>query len=208
LSAQGRSTKPKARSQAQRRAASRAALLEATARGLSRNGYANLRLEVVAVEAGYSRGALYHQFRGKDELVLAALDWVRDRWYAEVATSISADLPPRDTLIELARRHAVFCRRDIAGVMTALRVEFAGQDHPVAQAVNDQTGAVASLISELILRGRQDGTLPDGPPARTLADAALAAVEAAVIATAADQANAATIAELIAAGLLAPRRRL
>lgn len=31
----------------------------------------------------------------------------------------------------LARGHAVFCRRDIARVVMALRLEFAGQDHPV-----------------------------------------------------------------------------
>ena len=44
--------------QADRRARSRAALLEATARGISRAGYANLVLADVAAEAGYTRGAL------------------------------------------------------------------------------------------------------------------------------------------------------
>ena len=47
------------RSQAERRAETRAALLEAAARGLSRNGYGDLNLAEVAAEAGYTRGALY-----------------------------------------------------------------------------------------------------------------------------------------------------
>jgi hypothetical protein len=46
--------------QAERRARTRDALLDAAARGLSRYGYADLALERVASEAGYTRGALYH----------------------------------------------------------------------------------------------------------------------------------------------------
>jgi len=57
--------------QAERSARSRGTLLEAAARGLSRYGYGNLNLERVASEAGYTRGALYHQFRDKQDLALA-----------------------------------------------------------------------------------------------------------------------------------------
>src|SRR4051794_37989789 len=56
--------------QAERSARSRGALLEAAARGLSRYGYANLALEQVARDAGYTRGALYHQFKDKEDLAL------------------------------------------------------------------------------------------------------------------------------------------
>lgn len=52
--------KPQALTQADRRARSRAALLESAARGLSRYGYGNLVLEQVARDAGFTRGALYH----------------------------------------------------------------------------------------------------------------------------------------------------
>jgi AcrR family transcriptional regulator len=75
--------------QADRRARSRTALLEAAARGLSRYGYANLVLEEVARDAGYTRGALYHQFRDKEELTLAALAWVLDTWDQEVGVLVS-----------------------------------------------------------------------------------------------------------------------
>src|SRR5947208_9134620 len=62
--------------QAERRARSRSALLESAARGLSRYGYGNLVLEDVAREAGYTRGALYHQFKDKEDLALAVIEWV------------------------------------------------------------------------------------------------------------------------------------
>jgi AcrR family transcriptional regulator len=62
------------RTQADRRARSRAALLEAAARGLSRHGYGNLKLDAVAADAGYTRGALYHQFADKRDLFRAVVE--------------------------------------------------------------------------------------------------------------------------------------
>src|SRR5271169_1264641 len=66
--------------QADRSARTRSALLESAARGLSRYGYGNLVLEDVAREAGYTRGALYHQFRDKEALALAVIEWVDETW--------------------------------------------------------------------------------------------------------------------------------
>src|ERR671910_1843037 len=100
--------------QAERRARSRAALLESAARGLSRYGYANLVLEQVAREAGYTRGALYHLFANKEDLALAVCSWVGETWYAEVGHLLAEDSDPVETLKAVARGHAVYCRRDIA----------------------------------------------------------------------------------------------
>src|SRR5256714_10212667 len=72
------------RTQAERLARSRSALLESAARGLSRYGYGNLVLEQVAREAGYTRGALYHQFRDKQDLTLAVIQWVAENWMRDV----------------------------------------------------------------------------------------------------------------------------
>src|ERR1700722_10229873 len=119
--------------QAERRARSRGALLESAARGLSRYGYGNLVLEEVAREAGYTRGALYHQFSDKEDLALAVLEWVHENWLREVGEPASRQADPVAELLALAYGHAVFCRRDIARVVMALRMEFAGQDHPVGR---------------------------------------------------------------------------
>src|SRR3954452_11369551 len=122
--------------QAQRRARSRSALLESAARGLSRYGYGNLVLEDVAREAGYTRGALYHQFRDKEDLALAVIEWVNENWTREVGEPARRAGDPVGELIALARVHAVFCRRDVARVAMALRMEFSGQDHPVGRQLN------------------------------------------------------------------------
>src|SRR3954464_14886517 len=104
-------------SQADRSARTRSALLEAAARGLSRYGYGHLRLEEVAREAGYTRGALYHQFKDKTDLALAVIDWVNENWMREVGEPAAAEADPLAELLAIARGHAVFCRRDIARVV-------------------------------------------------------------------------------------------
>ena len=173
--ARGRST------QAERRARSRSALLESAARGLSRYGYGNLVLEDVAREAGYTRGALYHQFKNKDDLALAVIEWVYENWMREVGEVAAQQTDPVAELLTLARGHAIFCRRDIAGVVMALRIEFSNQDHPVGQAIEQITETLVKRCVRLINAGRRDGTIPVGPPSKAVALALMGALEGTVI---------------------------
>ena len=165
------------RTQAERRARTRAALLEAGARGFSRYGYGNLVLEKVAGDAGYTRGALYHLFTGKEELAVAVVDWVADTWEREVWEPAQRAGTPVDILVALARGHIVFCRRDIARVMMALRMEFDGREHRVGTKVADIGKDLAVRFGAVIAAGRRDGSIPAGPPAKTLGAAVTAAVE-------------------------------
>src|SRR2546422_9171787 len=93
------------RTQAERLALSRSALLESAARGLSRYGYGNLVLEEVAREAGYTRGAVYHQFKDKEDLALAVVEWVDETWWREVGGPAEHEPDPAAALIALARGH-------------------------------------------------------------------------------------------------------
>ncbi|MDQ3982594.1 MAG: TetR/AcrR family transcriptional regulator [Actinomycetota bacterium] len=167
--------------QVDRRARSRSALVEAAARGLSRDGYSNLVLERVAREAGYTRGALYHQFANKEDLALAVVRWVEETWWAEMSEAIADNAAPVEALIGMARAHAVFCRRDIARVHMVLSVEFSAQDHPVGQAIEEVVDRLVSECARLITAGRRNGTIPPGPPPRLLALAYLGAIEGLVI---------------------------
>ena len=122
------------RTQAERRARSRSALLESAARGLSRYGYGNLVLERVASDAGYTRGALYHQFADKEDLALAVLEWVDETWREEVGRQVDEESDPFRALITLARGHAVFCRRDIARVAIAVSTPLRSSTDAIADA--------------------------------------------------------------------------
>jgi AcrR family transcriptional regulator len=170
------------RTQAERRERSRTALLESAARGLSRYGYGHLRLEEVAREAGYTRGALYHQFEHKADLALAVIEWVDRNWMREVGEPASREAEPVSELLALARGHAVFCRRDIARVVMALRVEFSGHDHPVGREIERIYETGVKRVSRLISAGRRNGSIPLGPAARATALAFMGALEGAVIA--------------------------
>ncbi|NLU65949.1 TetR/AcrR family transcriptional regulator [Streptomyces sp. HNM0574] len=163
--------------QAERRARTRNALLESAARGLSRYGYGNLVLEQVAREAGYTRGALYHLFKGKQELTLAASEWVMETWNEEVGRPVEQETDPATALLTLARAHTVFCRRDIARIAIALRVEFSGQDHPIGREVEKGYELLVGRCARLVEAGRRAGSLPDGPPARDVALAFVGALE-------------------------------
>jgi AcrR family transcriptional regulator len=193
---------PRRPSQAERRARTRGALLEAAARGLSRYGYANLKLEEVAREAGYTRGALYHQFRDKEELALAVIEWVNESWMHEVGAPASEQADPVCELLALARGHAVFCRRDIARVVMALRLEFSGQDHRVGGEIERIWESGVKRCVRLINRGRKAGSVPPGPPPRAVALALLGALEGAVIALAGEAPHDELLAARAVAGAL------
>jgi AcrR family transcriptional regulator len=193
---------PTATTQAQRSARTRSALLESAARGLSRCGYGNLVLEQVAQDAGYTRGALYHQFRDKEDLALAVIEWVDETWRREVGPLAEREPDPAAALIALARGHAVFCRRDVARVVMALRLEFTGHDHPVGREIERVSRTLIKRCARLITAGRRAGSIPPGPPPEIVALAFTGALEGTVIALAGRAPHDEVMAARAAAGAL------
>jgi AcrR family transcriptional regulator len=188
--------------QEERSERSRSALLESAARHLSRHGYGNLVLEQVARDAGYTRGALYHQFADKEDLALAVLKWVWRTWGEEVGSVVERQPDPAASLIALARGHAVYCRRDVARFAMALRLEFSDPEHPIGEAVERVTGALIERCARLIGAGRRDGSIPPGPPAKATARAFLGAIEGAVIELSGQEAHDEELAARAAVGVL------
>jgi AcrR family transcriptional regulator len=156
----------------------------------------------VAREAGYTRGALYHQFKDKEDLALAVIGWVNENWMREVSQPAAREPDPVAELIALARGHAIFCRRDIARVIMALKVEFSGQDNPLGRELQQITEGGVKRIARLINAGRRDGSIPPGPPARTVALAWMGALEGTVIALAGQAPHDELLAARSAAGVL------
>jgi AcrR family transcriptional regulator len=84
------------RTQSERTAQTRAALVSAARRLFGAEGYADIGTERIAREAGMTRGALYHQFTDKTDLFAAVLDQVEAEIAQRVAGSV-AGLDPDDT---------------------------------------------------------------------------------------------------------------
>jgi AcrR family transcriptional regulator len=80
----------KRRTQAERSATTRGALV-AAARGLfAERGYAAVGTPEVAAAAGVTRGALYHQFADKSDLFLAVYEQVEEDVTARIAALVAA----------------------------------------------------------------------------------------------------------------------
>jgi AcrR family transcriptional regulator len=87
---------PLRRTQAERRAVTRAALVRATVEALVELGYARTTTQEVQRRAGVSRGALTHHFTSKAELMLAAMDHLYEEFSASVRRA-AAELPGEST---------------------------------------------------------------------------------------------------------------
>ncbi|GAA4606229.1 AcrR family transcriptional regulator [Actinoplanes octamycinicus] len=170
-------TRPERLTQTERRERTRQALLEAAAVELSHYGYAQVNLERVAKSAGFTRGALYHQFTDKNDLVLAVIAWSRDTWLHEVGPLVAEQHDPVAALLALARGHATFTRRNVARMPIALRMGFAGQDHPVGREVERTYGLLIERCRGLIADGQRAGSISSDTPAEVLAPAFLGALE-------------------------------
>jgi AcrR family transcriptional regulator len=69
-------------------------LLSATARVIAERGYAQATIDQIAVEAGFTKGAVYANFASKEALLLALLDRYEDHWvaaYGELLLSADPD---------------------------------------------------------------------------------------------------------------------
>jgi AcrR family transcriptional regulator len=81
------------RTQAERRATTRAVLLDATVACLAERGYTGTTTTEIVRRAGVSRGAQVHHFPTKEALVIAAIDHLLERRLEEYAKAF-AELPP------------------------------------------------------------------------------------------------------------------
>jgi AcrR family transcriptional regulator len=91
----------KRRTQAERRAHTHAALLDATAECLVERGYSNTSTNDIIRRAGMSRGALLHHFASKAELLGAAVEHVVNRCEMEFREAFAA-LPVEERTLERA----------------------------------------------------------------------------------------------------------
>ena len=72
-------------SRAEKQAATRAQLIRAAASVFARRGFQAARVEEIAEEAGYSHGAVYSNFAGKEDLFLAVFEDYMTKRIEEVA---------------------------------------------------------------------------------------------------------------------------
>ena len=92
----------------ERKEETRAELIAAAARVFARSGFHGASLEAIAREAGYTTGAIYWHFTGKDDLFLGVFEdytTTRVHEYAAIQQGVDdGDLPPRAWADQWMRR--------------------------------------------------------------------------------------------------------
>jgi AcrR family transcriptional regulator len=144
-------------SRPERKERTRADLVAAARRVFERRGFHRSSLEQIAEEAGYTKGAVYSNFAGKDELFLAVLDeHIAER--VPVYEQIVLGTDTFEGALRAIARHLVR-RGEEDPAWTPLLVEFwthASHHKPLRRAVaerNDrQMQAIAALLDDLAAR--------------------------------------------------------
>jgi AcrR family transcriptional regulator len=117
----------------ERRLITRAQLLDAAERVFARDGLRGASVDTIALEAGYSTGAVYSNFKGKEDLFLTLIEERIDPRLAKVYEAMEAELAAGATPLEAARRFVSTLRGERDAFL--LLIDFWGQ------AVRDPTAA-------------------------------------------------------------------
>ena len=149
----------------------RAELLEAALRVFARRGYRQAGVDEIAAEAGYSKGALYWHFSGKEDLLQALLEERIDAPMRERVGLLESAPPERDMSVEASREFA----RQLGTERDAVLLEreywsLAIRDPQLrARYVERQTELRGALAAAIEVRARHLGTPEIPMPAEDVA---------------------------------------
>ncbi|HXR31730.1 MAG TPA: TetR/AcrR family transcriptional regulator [Solirubrobacterales bacterium] len=103
---------PKVLTRAERQEQTREQLLDAAAQVFARRGYHEASVEEIASEAGFSTGAVYSNFDGKEELFLALADREVEKQVAEIRAVAEDVEAGGEAAAEAGRRFQELLKRD------------------------------------------------------------------------------------------------
>jgi AcrR family transcriptional regulator len=139
-------------------------LLTAALHVFARRGYEQAGVDEIAADAGYSKGALYWHFSGKEELLTTLLDERIDAPAREMVALLQSAPPDRDMSVEAARVFAGRLREQREAVLLDREYWSLAIRDPVLRAryIARQTDLRRALAAALQARMRHLGT-PDLP---------------------------------------------
>ena len=167
------------RTQVERSAQTRDALISAARRLFGAEGFAEIGAERIAREAGMTRGALYHQFTDKAELFAAVLDQVEAEIAQRVAWSVAGFDPADSTGMLLAGAGAWLdssSEPDLQRIVLLDGPSVLGWDRWRQICLRHTVGLIEALLQD----GIERGSLPP-QPVRALTHVLVGAVDEAAL---------------------------
>ena len=182
------------RTQGERTAQTRAALIAAARCLFGAEGFAEVGAERITREAGMTRGALYHQFASKADLFAAVLDQVEAEIAERVAGAVAGFDPADTTGMLLAGADAwldASSEPDLQRIVLLDGPSVLGWDRWREICLRHTVGLIAALLQDGINRG----SLPP-QPVRALTHVLVGAVDEAALYIAQAQDGAAARADM------------
>jgi AcrR family transcriptional regulator len=135
-----------------RRELTRTALVEAAAEVFARKGFHGASLDEIAEAAGFTRGAIYSNFKSKEDLLLAVVDWYSAR-QLDAFSSVLEQAGEGTELDAAADVWSRFVHRDPTLLALSLELRLHALRDPefaerLASANGEQRERVAALIHE------------------------------------------------------------
>jgi AcrR family transcriptional regulator len=152
------------------RANTRERLLAAARRAFARNGFHGASVEEIASEAGFSTGALYSNFEGKEDLFLVLMEREIDEHSREVAEAVRARASVAERAAGGARQWMTTIEREPELLLLFMEFWAYGvRDPAVRPKVAERFAQVRRTLSALIADGVRDFDLELALPADELA---------------------------------------
>lgn len=183
--------RPPRLTRAETKARTRALLLDAGAQVFARRGFAGASVEGIAETAGFSIGALYSNFAGKEELFLELLSTRQDGRLAEAAQIVAdEDSSLEHRRVALGQLLVSVADKDVD--LAPLQAEFwlyAVRRPELLELLSTQFRATRDTLSDVLAaRAQQRGTA-GGPPPEAVATVVLALFQGLVQLRRTDPAN-------------------
>jgi AcrR family transcriptional regulator len=135
----------------EQRQQTRAQLLDAAERVFAREGFRGASIAAIAAEAGYSHGAIYSNFNGKEDLFLVLVEERIDARLARVYQAADAALSRRGEPLEAARRFVAMLQQEREAVL--LLIDFWNQavrDPKAAAKFAERHARLRALIGRIV----------------------------------------------------------
>lgn len=154
----------------QSKAQTKERLIAAARTVFARRGFHGASVEEIAAEAGFSTGALYSNFDGKEALFLALMDHEIDAYSQEIATAVDGLSSVAERALDGARHWMEIVEREPEMLM--LFVEFwayAARDAGARDRVAASFAKMREVLTRLISDGAREFDLQLEMPAEHLA---------------------------------------
>jgi AcrR family transcriptional regulator len=158
------------RTREQSKAHTRERLLVAARKVFARHGFHGASVEEIASEAGFSTGALYSNFDGKEDLFLVLMEREIDEHAREIADAVSMRPSVSERATGGARQWMTMIEREPEVLLLFMEFWAYGvRDAGVRSKVAARFAQVRELLTRLIADGARDFDLELDMPAEQLA---------------------------------------